>query len=296
MKKKNLFGISMFLAPAVVLTVLFFIIPLVFLLVTSMTDWGVGSFDNTQFVGFDVYQKLFSDAEFWKTLVNNLIWIAVTILVHVPLALITAMILARKVRGWKFFRTAYFLPNVIAQFSLAIMWMFIFNPDMGVINEFLRMIGLESLAHAWLNESSTALGALIFTWIFNIGMFMVIFMTQISTIPKSLYEAAEVDGASIMKQELHITLPMIKGALAIVCLLSITTSFKSFDVPYVLTNGGPGVSSQILPIMMYKKFLTNQSNVANAVGVVMVILGIISILLINFLQRDRLAKRRRIRS
>lgn len=279
--------IAVFLAPAIILTTMFFVLPLLFIIFTSVTDWRVGSLSNAHFVGLDVYIQLFKDPDFWRTVWNTVVWILVTVLIHLPLALMAAMILSRKILGWKFFRTIYFLPNVIAQFSIALIWMFLYNANFGAINSFLKLIGLESLCRPWLNSPDTALGAVIVTWIFNVGFFMVIFMTQISTIPRSLYEAAETDGASVLQQELHITLPMVKESIFMVSMLSITNAFKTFDVPFSLTNGGPGVSSQIMPIMMYKQLLMDHGNVSNAIGVVMVVIGLLSVMLLKIISNRK---------
>ena len=145
---------------------------------------------------------------------------------------------------------------------------------------------MNSLAANWLGSSKTALGALIFTWIFNIGYFTLIFMSQIGTISLELYEASVIDGANEIKKAWYITIPLLKNTISIVVLLCVTLTFKTFEAPFVMTQGGPGTSTQILPLMMYKRLLGNSGAMSNTIGVTMVILGIIVVLLIRRLFKE----------
>jgi raffinose/stachyose/melibiose transport system permease protein len=287
MSTKNNLGITLYLLPAIVIVTIFFVLPLVFLISTSLTNWRGGSFVTVQFVGFKYYAYLFRSAVFWQSTLNTFIWYAASVLLHIPLCLITAMILSHHPFGWRFLRTVYFFPNVISQLVHAFMWFFIYKPDIGVLNGFLRLIGLEKLAIHWLGNPSTALGALIFTWLFNVGFFMVVFMAQIGTIPLSLYDAAEIDGANTFQKEWYITLPMLRPTIAISMLLVLTFTFRTFELPYIMTSGGPGTVSQILPLMMYKFVLSHDNYLANAIGFIMVVLGAIIVIVVRGLIRRK---------
>lgn len=265
----------LYLLPAIIMIIVYFGIPFIFLIATSLTNWTAGRFDNVEFIGVDNYIRIFSDKEYWQTFLNTFIWVGAAIFIHVPLCLVTAIILSQKPFFWKFFRTVYFFPNIIALFTLAWMWLFLFMPNIGLINEILRTIGLDSLSINWLGTSSTALGALIFTWMFSVGYFTIIFLSQIGTIPNELYEAATVDGANEFKKALYITIPMLRNAIIIVVLLTVTFTFRTFEVPFVMTRGGPGISSMILPLMLYNRMVGNHGAIANTIGTTMVILGII---------------------
>lgn len=287
--KQSRSAIALFLLPASIGITVFFVAPMVFLIYTSLTNWSGGTLTGMQFVGFANFTRLVHDSEFWRAFLNTILWVAAAILIQIPVSILAALILARHPPGWRIFRTVYFFPNVIARFAIAWMWYFVFKTDIGLLNSLLRAIGLNSLALNWLGSAQTALWALIATWVFNVGFFMIIFLSQIGTIPSELYEAAEIDGAGEIRKDLHITLPMLRDTIAVSILLSVTFTFRTFELPFMLTGGGPGTSTQILPLLMYKRFIDGQNGIANAVGIMMVILGITSTVLIRRLIRERRA-------
>jgi len=273
---KNLYSRGwniVFLMPAMALIFVFFIFPLFFLMYTSMTNWTGGTFRNVRFIGFENYFHLFRSEDFWETMKNTVIWMLSAVIFHVPLAFLVALILFREPPGWKLLRVVYFFPQIVAPLALAYMWIFIYNPNFGVMNGLLESMGLSFLALNWLGNPNTALGAIIFSWVFNIGFFMVIFLSQLGTIPKELYEAAEIDGATIFQQDRFISIPMLKTTLGVTILLALTNTFKAFELPFIMTGGGPGVSSQILPILMFKQMIQNRAGRANAIAFMMLLLG-----------------------
>lgn len=273
----NILNTVIYLLPAIILVIVYFVVPFIFMIVTSLTNWTAGSFNNIKFVGIYNYMKIFSDKEYWQAFLNTFIWIGAAVFIQVPLSIITAIILSQKPHFWKLFRTVYFFPSIISAFALAWMWFFLFKPDVGLINGILRAIGLGSLAINWLQNSSTALGALIFTWIFMVGYFTIIFLSQIGTIPEEIYEAAIIDGANEFKKAWYITIPMLRNTIVIVVLLCVTFTFKTFEGPFVMTRGGPGTTTMILPLMMYNRMVGNAGALSNTIGITMVILGIIMV-------------------
>lgn len=270
-----------YLLPAIIIIVVYFVIPTIFMIVTSLTNWTAGRFDHLTFVGVDNYVKIFSDKEFWQAFKNTFVWIGAAIFIHVPLCLLTAIILSQHPPFWKFFRTVFYFPNILALFTLAWMWLFLFRPDIGLINGIIRAVGLDSLAINWLGIPSTVLGALIFTWMFSVGYFTIIFMSQIGCIPSEIYEAAIVDGANEFKKAWYITIPLLRNTIIIVVLLTVTFTFKTFEAPFVMTAGGPGTSSMILPLMLYNRMLANRGAIANTIGITMLVLGMIIVFTIR---------------
>lgn len=264
-----------YLLPAIIMIIVYFVIPFIFMMVTSLTNWTAGRFNNINFVGIDNYIRIFSDKEYWQAFLNTFIWIGAAVFIHVPLCLVTAIFLSQEPPFWKFFRTVYYFPNIIALFTLAWMWLFLFRPDIGLINAILRVIGLDSLAISWLGTPSTALGALIFTWMFSVGYFTIIFLSQIGCIPNEIFEAAVVDGANEFKKAWYITIPMLRNAIIIVVLLTVTFTFKTFETPFIMTGGGPGTSTMILPLILYNRMLGNHGAISNTIGITMLILGMI---------------------
>jgi raffinose/stachyose/melibiose transport system permease protein len=267
-----------FLTPAVVMVVVFFVFPTAFIVGTSLTDWTGGTFSNVTFSGLRNYTRLFANEDFWRTMLNTLIWMLSAVVIHVPLAFLIALILYRHPPGWRVLRVVYFFPQIIAPLALAYMWIFIYSYNFGIINGILKTLGLDGLVTNWLGNPNTSLGAIIFSWLFNIGFFMVIFLSQIGTIPTELFEAAEIDGASELQKDVLITIPILKTTVGVAILLALTNTFKAFALPFIMTGGGPGVSSQILPIMMYKNMLSNRASSANAIALIMLVLGTVVVL------------------
>lgn len=276
----------LFLMPALILIFLFFFIPFLFLVYTSMTDWSAGDFTHANFIGLDNYVTLMNEAYFWSAMKNTVLWIAANVLIHIPVCILAAMLLSHKPRGWKILRTIYFFPHIISPFALAMMWMFLLNPSFGPISGLLELIGLGSLKMNWLGDIRSALPAVMFTWLFNVGFFMVIFLAQIGTIPREIYESSQIDGANALQREWHITLPLLKPTIFMCILLAVTGTFKQFELVYQLTNGGPGNATELLSISMYKRFLENESAVANAIGVAMLLLGALTIYFLKWFQRE----------
>ncbi len=277
----NIINPILYLLPAIIVIVVYFVVPTIFMIITSMTNWTAGKFDSVKFVGIDNYIKIFSDKEYWQAFVNTFLWIGAAIFLHVPLCLLTAIILSQNPPFWKVFRAVFYFPNIIAPFTLAWMWLFLFRPDIGLINAILRAVGLDKLAISWLGTPSTVLGALIFTWMFSVGYFTIIFLSQIGCIPAEIFEAAIVDGANEFTKAWYITIPMLRNAIIIVVLLTVTFTFKTFEIPFVMTAGGPGTSSMILPLMLYNRMVANRGALANTIGITMLFLGAIIVYMIR---------------
>ncbi len=277
--KKNALWILLFLAPVLILYGLYFIYPLGFIFVTSTLDWN--GISEPVFVGLQNYVKNFSNATFQISLRNNAVWLFANGILQISMAALVALILARQPKGWRFLRTAYFLPNVISQVAIAMMWAALYNAEYGAINQFLSAIGLNELTRNWLGELNTALPAIIIQQIFYIGYFMIIILASRMTIPESLYEAAEMDGANAVQQDWFITLPMIKPILITAMTLAMAYGLRHFEATFLLTNGGPANRTSVLGIMMYKRLSSLDYGEAAAIGVTLVILGLIMIVVIR---------------
>ncbi len=212
-------------------TFLFFLLHLsllFFTVFTSFTSWrGIGSM---KFNGVKNYAKLIADPTFQKALGNNIVWALSQGLIQVPLACLVAMILVRKPFGWRGLRTIYYLPNVISTVALAMVWVAIYNVD-GPLNAILAgLFGMEK--HNWLGNPDTALFAVIFQTVIYIGYFMIVLLASAMNIPRSLYEAAEIDGASTFAQEINITLPMLRGTLITTMTLAMAYGMRHFEATF----------------------------------------------------------------
>lgn len=281
MQNKNWKMIFIFLLPVVILFVTYFIYPLGFVLVTSFAKWnGIGKMD---FIGLKNYIGLFTDETFRLSLRNNILWALIRAFIHIPMAAGMALILARGPFGWKSIRTIIFLPNVISQVALAMMWLAIYNAEYGILNNLLSSIGLESLTRNWLGDMSTALPAVIIQQVFYIGYFMIVILASRMGIPETYYEAAEIDGANIFHQELHITLPMLRGILVTTITLALAYGMRHFESTYLMTNGGPAHSTSVLGILLFRDMGALKYGEANAIGSVLIIFGGVTIALIRWL-------------
>ncbi len=269
----------MFLSPALILFALYFVYPLGFVFTTSTLDWNGVS--TAKFVGLRNYLDNFQSRTFQMSIRNNFIWVASLGFVQISLAALVAMILARQPRGWRFFRTVYFLPNVISQVAIAMMWAALYNAEYGAINQFLEILGLEHLTHNWLGEIGTALPSILIQQVFYIGYFMIIILASTMSIPESYYSAAQIDGANVLQQEIHITLPMIRPILVTAMTLAMAYGLRHFEATFLLTNGGPAHRTSVLGIQLYKMFSALDYGHANAIGGTLVILGLILITIIR---------------
>ena len=277
MKNNNIKMILLFLIPVAFLYTCFFIYPLGFVLATSTVNWN--GISAMEFVGIDNYKKLLTDETFLLSIKNNIIWALSGGFIQIPLATIVALILARKPRGWKMLRTIYFLPNIISAVAIAMMWKAIYNPMYGFLNAFLAIFGIEG--HNWLGEIGTALPSIIAQTVLYIGYFMIIILAATTTIPKSFYEAADIDGCSILQQEWYITLPMIRGILVTTMTLAMAYGMRHFEATFLMTNGGPAHSTSVMGLILYNKMDAFRLGEANATGTILIFLGTVVIVLIR---------------
>ena len=272
-------GILIFLLPVAALYTAYFIYPLGFVLYTSFVNWnGIGPMEPA---GLTNYLELIANRTFRISIRNNLIWAAALGFVQIPAAAIVAMILARKPRGWRTLRTIYFVPNVISWVAIAMMWSAIYNAEFGLLNTLLNGLGLESLTHNWLGEIETALPAIIFQQIVYIGYFMIVILASLMGIPESLYEAARIDGANILQQELRITLPMSRGILATAITLAMAYGLRQFEATFLMTGGGPANSTSVLGILLYKRMSGLNYGEASATGATLIAIGVLLIVIIR---------------
>jgi len=273
----NAFRIAVFLLPVAILFSGFFLYPFVFTLFTSLTRWrGIGAM---KFIGLGNFVKLFGDATFRLAIRNNVIWALAAGFVQVPLAALVAILLARRPRGWKVLRTVYFLPNVISTVALAMVWSALYNPQYGFFNGLLKLAGFE--AHNFLGDPSTALFSVIISSVLYIGYFMIILLAAAMNIPQELYEAAEIDGATVLQQEFRITVPMLRGTLVTAVTLAMAYGMRHFEATFLMTGGGPAYSTTTMGIDLFLKMDALRYSEASTAGVILILLGTVVIVAIR---------------
>jgi raffinose/stachyose/melibiose transport system permease protein len=264
-------GIALFLLPAAALYCAYFLYPLGYVFVIGLTKWN--GVVPPRFIGLENYRDLLQNETFRTSVRNNFVWALSLGVVQIFLAAVVAMILARRPRGWRVLRTVYFLPNVISQVAIAMLWMAIYNAEHGILNQLLTRLGLEAWTHNWLGEIETALPAVIVQQVLYIGYFMIIILAGTAAIPESLYEAARIDGAGVWQQELRITLPMLRGILITSMTLAMAYGMRHFEATFLMTGGGPANSTSTMGLMLYKMMGYLDYGHANAVGATLIILG-----------------------
>ena len=228
---------------------------------------------------FANYSKLLGDDTFLLSMKNNLLWALSQGFIQIPFATLVALLLARNPRGWKIMRTVYFLPNVISTVAIARVWVALYSPQYGAINGILKIFGIP--AKNWLGDTMTALPAIIAMTVIYIGYFMIIILASIMNIPKELYEAAEIDGATKIQQELRITIPMIRGTLATSITLAMAYGMRHFETTYLMTGGGPAYSTSTMGITLFLKMDALRYGEASAAGIILIILGSLVIVAIR---------------
>lgn len=253
--KKNTYAL-LFTLPALIFLIFFIFYPLVQNFINSLYSFSSFSPDKI-FVGLDNFIRLFKDKTIGVALINNIRYAVISVLIQVCFGLVLASILEqkflRKTAG--FFRVVYFMPVMISISVVALLFSFIYNPEMGLLNGILKFLGLDSLTRAWLGKKSTAIYAVIAMsqWQ-STGYIMLLFIVAIQKIPQVLYEAAEIDGASKIRAFFSITLPQVKETFFVNTLITIIGSMLVFSEPFILTKGGgPGISSITLAVHMYQE-------------------------------------------
>ncbi len=265
--------IAMFLLPAILIYLLFQIAPLVAAVYFSFMDWnGIGGSALT-FVGMKNYMNAFHDADFLLSLQNMLKMVFFSVLFHTPIALLLAVAINTRCKGYRAFKTLFFVPTVFPLTSVGLMWYFVFMPT-GFFNALLKNVGLDNLAGPWLVNQSTAINTIIFVNIWaGIGYYMVILLAGLTTIPDELYEAAAIDGATSVSKFFHITIPMLQSTISMCILMDIIGSVKVFDLVFAMTGGGPNGLTNLPTTLMYNEaFKYSHYGLGSAIGIIILVI------------------------
>lgn len=231
----------------------FFILPNVSSLVYSLFSWN-GISEERTFVGLANFKKMFADRIFRTALINTVKYTVTLVLFQTLIGFLLALLVQKTNRVNSVFRTIYFLPAIIAASTVGLIWGFIYDPNIGALNELLRILGLNSWRHAWLSDEKIVIYAIaaVHIWV-GIGQSVVLFVAGLQNIPQDVLESAALDGATSWKQLVHIIIPMLRPTTLIVLVLTTIGGFKSFDFVYVMTGGGATHSSEVLSTLLYKE-------------------------------------------
>lgn len=277
-KKLERMWIFIFIAPTVFVFLALYLWPLLLALFSSFTQWN--GFTTMKFIGFGNYVELFHDPNFQQATLNTLYSALWGTFVHVPVGVILALVLSRKPRGWRFVRSAYMLPNIISGAGLALLFIFIYKPDSGVIASILKAFGLPG-NHNWLLAPDTAFMAVTNMWLWYAAVITLITLAELLSVSPEIFESAYIDGANSFQIDWYINLPLIKRIIGTGIIITVTSVFKTFDIIYMTTQGGPGNKTLNLAVMMVNN-VTKQTKYgySNAIGVILLLMGAV-VMLIN---------------
>ncbi len=234
-----------FILPALLGTLIFIIIPVICSFGLSFAKWDL--LNPIEFVGLKNYIDIFHEPLFYKILVNTFVFAISTSIFGVIIPLVLAAILNSKIRGSEFYKTAYFLPFITPMIVIGVVWEWIFDPNIGLLNQILH------LHINWLYDTNFAMPALIIVSVWKlIGYNMVIFLSGLSGISQSMFEAAKIDGANVFQTFKNITVPLLSPTIFFVVIITAISSFQIFDLIYLMTDGGPLDSTNVLVYAIYK--------------------------------------------
>lgn len=258
----------LFLIPACSIIGGFVLYPMLHAIAASLTDYNMITESN--YVGLDNYKQLMADPFFWNSLRNTFIYLLVVVPVLVVAPIFLAILVNQKLPGIKAFRAIFYLPVITSLVVTGLIWKWVYE-EQGILNYFLISLGITDNPVAFLTDPNNALFSVMAVTIWTgLGYYMVIYLAGLQSIPKSLYEAADVEGISKWKQTLHITIPLLKPSIAIVSVMSSIAAMKVFEEVYVMTQGGPLDATKTLVYFIYENaFEEFEMGYASAAGVVL---------------------------
>lgn len=278
-KKKTILA---FVLPALIIYVCIVFVPIINTLYNSVFKWNILS--DRKYIGIENFINLFTKDKIFRTCMKNTFLLMFSsLIIQTPLAILLAIALSGKIKGKKYFKTVFFLPNILSSVAVGLLWTFIYNPEFGIVNKVLDAFGLHSLTRLWLANENTVLPAIIVTicWQF-VGYHMILYLAAVENIPKEINEAAIIDGVNSWTKIWYITLPLIRHIIQIDTVLMATGALRFFDLIYVMSNGGPNHASEVIAsYMYYKSFRDYQYGYGSAVSVVLLVLCLLITFILN---------------
>ena len=277
MNKKKVYPYWFLIIPLILYGV-FFLLPSILGIFYSFTDWNARSMGEVSFVGLKNYIEIFtSDKNYLSGIGHTFMFTIVSNIVKLVPALFLAIMLQEGLKGKNFYRTILYLPSILPFVIIGITFKSVLNYDNGLLNGFLDMVHLGFLKQKWLSDLNVVWGSVIGVDAWRgIGYVMTIFIAGLGAIPKTYYEAAQIDGASFWQRLKSITLPMLTGSIMINLVFGITYGLKVFDIIYVLTNGGPGHATEVVTTYSYQLYADGAYGMSTAFNTVLLILTAIA--------------------
>ncbi|MEY4462317.1 MAG: hypothetical protein RLY98_857 [Bacteroidota bacterium] len=285
-RRETIMGYS-FIFPALALLFVFLVLPFLLAVIYGFTRFNLLMPDQIRFTGFENYIRLFQDPAFYKSLTNTLYFALIVVPVQSAVALILALLVNNKLKARNIFRIAYFSPVITSMTVIAILWIYLYNPNEGIVNSFLNLFGIPN--QPFLRSTDQAMNSIIFMSIWQAaGYQMMIFLAGLQGISSDLYEASALDGANKFQQLRYITIPSLYNVTVFVITITTIQAVKLFTQPYIMTNGGPEDSTRTLALLIYQQgFQFRNAGYASAISVIFFILVVILSYTLRKFLRDR---------
>lgn len=278
LERKNFKWVYLFLLPTVIIFAMFYIQPICVMVYTSFTKWD--GFNDPTLNGFRNYVRIFTNSAASKSMWNLLWWSVIAMTLHTGFGVLAAFVLFYKPFGWKFTRAVFMIPNVISGAAWALIYRFVFNDQVGILNPIIRVVNPDFHVQ-WFFQSPYAFWAVTFTWLFYAVIVTLIVLNDLMAIPDSLLEAAKLDGCSGVQLLVRIQLPLCRISIGTSVLCSITSRISMYEAIALTTAGGPGDDTMSLSVLLVRAISDYQYGFANAIGLVMFIFGLVVMLVIN---------------
>lgn len=278
LEKRYYKWIYLFLLPSILIFLIFYVVPIITVFYTSLTKWD--GFNDPKFIGLKNFIVMFQNGAFRISLKNLLAWSFIAATLHVGFGVLVALILYHKPFGWKLTRAVFMIPNVISAAAWAMIYKFIFNDDMGLLNNIIRKVNPDFHIQ-WFYDSPYAFWAVTLTWLFYAVIVTLIVLNDLMAIPEELLEAAKVDGATGWQITKMIQLPLCRNAIGTGIICSVTSRVAMYEQIALTTAGGPGDDTMNIPIILVKSIQDMKYGYANANGVIMFIIGLIILAIVN---------------
>jgi ABC-type sugar transport system permease subunit len=268
---------------------LFVLLPLAWSLVVSTWSWN--GLNQPEFIGLDNYVRALHDKLFIGAFTNTAVWLIIAVTVPTAAGLGLAVLLDRPLRASRFYKSMFYLPITLSLVVVGQVWIWIYQPEWGLVNSVLRSFGLDELTRSWLGDPDTALIAVIVAWCWQqTALSLILYLAALTTVPKELLEAASIDGAGGWQQFRHILVPLLRPASVVVISLAVINTLKGFDIVFVLTKGGPFHTSDNLAMFMYSEtFFKYQMGYGAAIATALFALAIIVIVI--YFRQSRASER-----
>jgi ABC-type sugar transport system permease subunit len=268
---------------------LFVLLPLAWSLVVSTWSWN--GLNQPEFIGLDNYVRALHDKLFIGAFTNTAVWLIIAVTVPTAAGLGLAVLLDRPLRASRFYKSMFYLPITLSLVVVGQVWIWIYQPEWGLVNSVLRSFGLDDLTRSWLGDPDTALIAVIVAWCWQqTALSLILYLAALTTVPKELLEAASIDGAGAWQQFRHILVPLLRPASVVVISLAVINTLKGFDIVFVLTKGGPFHTSDNLAMFMYSEtFFKYQMGYGAAIATALFALAIVVIVI--YFRQSRASER-----